>query len=70
MQTTSPGTLVQHAIEEPATMETEDNAPTVVYDRQEEIDMVYNNTLDERYTHIWWKHFRGKVNQFLAHLSL
>ena len=45
MQTTSPGTLVQHAIEGPVAMETDDGAPAVLYNRQEEMDTIVN----ERY---------------------
>ena len=46
MQTTSPGTLVQHAIEGPVAMETDDDgAPAVLYNRQEEMDTIVN----ERY---------------------
>ena len=56
MQTTLPGTLVQHAIEEPVAMETEDIAPAVMYDMQGEANLVYNNTLDERYIYIWWEY--------------
>ena len=37
-------------------METEDIAPAVMYDMQGEADLVYNNTLDERYIYIWWEY--------------
>ena len=40
MQTKSPGTLIQHAIERPVAMETEDAVPDVLYNRALEQDKV------------------------------
>ena len=68
MQKVSPGTLVQHAIEEPVAMETDDAIPKVLYNRTEETDIttVYNR-LDDRYIFIFSSHDHKGLVSFLGH---
>ena len=49
MQTTSPGTLVQYAIEEPVAMDITETVPNVAHTRMAQRNLVFTNTFEDRY---------------------